>query len=55
MTSRRVFRAISLVSILAALLLLYGIHPVAGWTTLAMLAVGTVVARRRRVREAVAK
>jgi hypothetical protein len=34
---------------MAALLLLYYIHPIAGWTTLAALFVGTIVARRRKV------
>jgi len=33
---------------MAALLLLYCTHPVAGWTTLTVLLVGTVVARRRK-------
>ncbi len=55
MTSRRAFRATWLVVILAALLLLYGVHPVAGWSTLAMLALGTVVVRRRKMGAAVAK
>lgn len=49
MISRRAFRAVSLIVILAALLLLYRIHPIAGWATLTMLALGTVVARRRKV------
>jgi CBS-domain-containing membrane protein len=38
---------------MAALLLLYCIHPTAGWTTLTVLFVGTVVARRRKANVAV--
>lgn len=51
----RAFRAISLVVVLAALLLLYAIHPIAGWTTLTLLAAGTVVARHRKMKAATAR
>ena len=55
MSQRRAFRVVSLFVIMAALLLLYRVHPIAGWATLTMLALGTVVARRRKVKPAVAK
>jgi hypothetical protein len=48
-TLRHAFRAISAAALMAALLLLYYIHPIAGWTTLAVLFIGTIVARRRKV------
>jgi len=54
-SQRRAFRVVSLFVIMAALLLLYRVHPIAGWATLTMLALGTVVARRRKVKPAVAK
>ena len=54
MTLRRAFRAVSLVVIMAALLLLYRIHPFAGWATLTMLALGTAVARRRKMSKVIA-
>jgi hypothetical protein len=50
----RAFRVVSLIAIMAALLLLYRIHPVAGWVTVTMLALGTVVGRRRKVKPVVA-
>jgi len=43
------FRAISLVAIMGALVLLYLVHPVAGWTTLTVMG-GMVVLGRRRAR-----
>ncbi len=54
MTVHRAFRAVSLVVIMAALLLLYRVHPIAGWATLTTLALGTAVARRRKVKALVA-
>ncbi len=54
MTSR-LFRTISLVALMAALLLVYRILPVAAWTTLVVLFAGTVVVHRRKARAALAK
>ncbi len=51
----RPFRLVSLVVLMAALLLLYRVHPVAGWTTLAMLALATVVAKCRKTSRVVAQ
>ncbi len=48
------FRAVCLVVLMAALLLLYRIHPIAGWATLTMLAIGTAVVRHRRPGKVVA-
>ncbi len=50
----RGFRLISLVVLMAALLLLYRVHPIAGWATLTMLAIGTVVARCRKTSKVIA-
>jgi hypothetical protein len=47
------FRLISLAVLMAALLLLYRIHPIAGWATLTALFVGALAARRRKLRVAV--
>jgi hypothetical protein len=47
-TVSRTFRAISIVALMAALLLLYRIHPIAGWTTLAVLLGGAVIAHRHK-------
>lgn len=55
MTLRRIFRAISLVVVMAVLLLLYRIHPIAGWATLAVLGLVTFVAHRRKVTAALAE
>jgi hypothetical protein len=41
------FRAISVTAIMAALLVLYRVHPVVGWSTLATLAVGLVALGHR--------
>ncbi len=54
MIFRRTFRVVSLVVLMAALLLLYRVHPIAGWSTLMMLALGTVIVRRRRPRSVIA-
>ncbi len=52
---QRAFRAVSLVVLMAALLLLYSVHPIAGWTTVAALGVGTIVARLRKMTAVVAE
>ncbi len=54
MTLHPVFRAVCLFVLMGALLLLYGIHPIAGWATLTMLAIGTVVVRCRRPHKLIA-
>ena len=43
-----VFRGLSVVAIMSVLLFLYRVHPVAGWSTLATLAVGAVFVGQRR-------
>ncbi len=43
-----ILRTVSVVVIMAALLFLYRLHPVAGWSTLATLAVGAVFVGSRR-------
>jgi hypothetical protein len=53
-TFRRPFRIVSLIAIMAALLLLYRVHPFAGWSTLAVLGLGTFVARCRKASPVVA-
>ncbi len=48
MTFHSAFRVISGAVLMATLVLIYRVHPIAGWATLTMLAVGTLIARRRK-------
>jgi len=51
----RPFQVVAFLALMAALLLLYGLHPIAGWAALTLLGVGTIVVHRRRTSKVIAR
>ena len=55
MAFSRPFQVVAFLALMAALLLLYGLHPIAGWAALTLLGVGTIVVHRRKTSKVIAR